>query len=432
MAPTRKRTGTKGRRQTRARPLFQMVGGGADDKYVLLSCPEFDDVVDEIMIKDGASPELFNPAENIEQIRYNQFLKNTEMLDEKKTIDRFVRKDTIVESPHFYRGYINWSSFADKSPAIKMSKDTTLKIRGAKVIFLLYLTFNEQNATSIIDQFIFLNSLSHYGIDELNIVLPYFPVGTMERIVGEGEIPIAHSLAQMLNSIPEGSAKTNLYMFDIHALCSRFFFHTNIRPILLSMMDEYISHINEKYAGQKNIIVFPDDGAKKRFEKLIEGKGFETITCAKKRIGGDRVIRIEEGLEHIAKEGVFIDTAGTNINLFVIDDLVQTGGTQLKTMDGIKASLPKVSVSTPVVNYIPIVTHAVFPDSGKEADFFKNRGADKVTVTEFITTDSRPLKAAQLKKDYNKQVTIRSIAGALQQIFSNKRDATYITPYILN
>lgn len=428
MAPTRRRIG-KSKRQTRARSLYEMVGGGAEDKYVLLSCPEFDDVVKEIMINDGAKEETFIAKPNADGKRYEQFLKNIELPGNEETRKQFVKKDTIVSSTHFYRGYINWSSFADKSPAIKMSKDTTLKIRGAKVIFLLYLSFNEPTATSIIDQFIFLNSLSHYGIDELNIVLPYFPVGTMERIVGEGETPIAHSLAQMLNSIPEGSAKTNLYMFDIHALCSRFFFHTNVRPILLSMMDEYINHIKTNYDDQKNIIVFPDDGAKKRFEKLIEGRGFLTITCAKKRVGGERLIRIEEGLQHLGTEKIFNDPPGTKINLFIIDDLVQSGGTLLKTIEGIKASLPPVSGETPIVNYIPIVTHAVFPDAEKESIFFI-KSLNK--VDKFITTNSRPLKAAQLKKDYSDKVTVCSIAGALQKIFSNKQDETYIAPYIIN
>ena len=231
MAPTRKRTGTKGKRQTRARSLFQMVGGGAADKYVLLSCPEFDGVVDEIMEADGAPFAAAAAAAAAAEPNYAKFREQSDRKKNSAEVQAlFGRSKSNQKTDHYYRGFINWNSYDDGAPNIKMNKETTLRIRGAKVIFLLYLTFNENcsvKATSIVDQIIFLNSLSHYGVGEINIVLPYFPVGTMERVTGEGEIPTAYALSQMLNSIPEGSAKTNLYIFDIHALCSRFFFHTN-------------------------------------------------------------------------------------------------------------------------------------------------------------------------------------------------------------
>ena len=96
-----------------------------------------------------------------------------------------------------------------------MNKETVVKLKGGKVIFFAYFSFNEPELTSIITQLLFLNSLNHYGVAEINIVLPYFPVGTMERIVGEGEIPTAYSLAHMLNMIPCGASKNNLYVCPV-------------------------------------------------------------------------------------------------------------------------------------------------------------------------------------------------------------------------
>ena len=347
----------------------QKQSGGAYDKYILLSCPEFNPLVDDILIADGAPVDikLTTPRQlsEINSKRYELFLKDIGVDPEKAGDEHkklFLRDINNIESDHFFRGYINWKSYSDKTPDLKMNSNTTKKLRGAKVIYFAYFSFNEPvsiptstpASTPIIDQFLFLNALNHYGVAEINIVLPYFPVGTMERIVGEGEIPTAYSLAHLLNSIPEGAAKNNLYMFDIHALCSRFFFHTNTRPILLTIMPEYLRHIESEYRESElengklkeggfvsdnyNIIVFPDDGAQKRFGKMIP-EGFKTITCTKIRNGELRTIKIDqEGLKNLEPT----KTAGKTVNLFIIDDLVQSGGNLLETCYGLRSELDNI------------------------------------------------------------------------------------------
>jgi hypothetical protein len=249
-------------------------GGECDGKYILLSCPEFDDLVDDMLksnmtveenekitkqqqeLKSDANKNISSHIDLqkfVEDIGIEWKADNREKIVDK--IDDFVRSTVQVSSQNFYRGYINWSKYGDDTPNIKMNKKTVIRLKGSKVIFFAYFSFNEPaKATSIITQLLFLNSLNHYGVAEINIVLPYFPVGTMERIVGEGEIPTAYSLAHMLNMIPCGASKNNLYVFDIHALCSRFFFHTNTRPVLISMMPDYVA--NMPTVGT-NIVVFP-------------------------------------------------------------------------------------------------------------------------------------------------------------------------------
>jgi phosphoribosylpyrophosphate synthetase len=336
-----------------------------------------------------------------------------------------------------------------------MDSETVKRLKDRRVIFLAYFTFNEPSATTIIDQIIFLNSLSHYGVAEINIVLPYFPVGTMERIVGEGEIPTAYSLAHMLNSIPEGTSKNKIYIFDIHALCSRFFFHTNTVPTLITMMPLYTKYITETFRNTEeqtniNIIVFPDDGAKKRFEKVLP-KEFLKITCSKERIGNERRIKIDEGLELLLqkinegnannKSPVSVLThklKDGNINLFIIDDLVQSGGTLQETVKGIQDFLSDFNgFNATNIHFYPIVTHAVFPND-KNKVFFdfsnkKNRKGGEIKIDRLITTDSRPTKVAEMKNSSSSikdKIEVIGIAEPLFEIFTGAANANrFIAPY---
>jgi len=427
--------------------------GGKTDKYILLSCPEFNHVVDNMLMNDsglslnGKAVDSIDKLDNdfaaIDDAKFTRFLsevygpfeKSADTDKHKTEANRklYLRDSNDFESAKFYRGFINWKTYNDMAPDIKMNSKTTTKLRGAKIVYLAYFTFNEPLATPMINQLLFLNALNHYGVAEINIVLPYFPVGTMERIVGEGEIPTAYGLAHLLNSIPEGTTKNNLYMFDIHALCSRFFFHTNARPILVTMMAEYLDYINTEFseagADNHNVIVFPDDGAKKRFGSLLP-KGTKTIVCQKTRKGDVRIVKIESGMENIIQGGRIIDK---QINLFVIDDLVQSGGTLLETFDGIKKQLQDVDgYNSDRIKNVSIVTHSVFPKADNLSNYFKARGPEKADISMLITTNSRPLMADKLETDYKDKVAVLDISKALTKIFQNIEDDTYIMPYSIH
>lgn len=394
------------------------------EKYLLLSCKEFDNVVEQMITTDKSTCNSKISSINNKNPGYKTYLENIGAKESSAILlAEYKKKMTKCESKNFIKGFINWGSYPDGTPNIKMDKDTTTKLKGRKVIFLAYFTFNESNVTTIIDQIMFLNSLSHYGVAEINIVLPFFPVGTMERIVGEGEIPTGYSLAHMINSIPQGDTKNKIYIFDIHALCSRFFFNTNVIPILVTMMPEYINHI-EKITNETNVIVFPDDGAKKRFEKVLP-KDFLKITCSKQRIGTDRIIKIDDGLEKLLNTNKTLKSG--IINFFIIDDLVQTGRTLTETIKGIRISLKDtLGYNAEKLKFHPIVTHSIFPND-KNNSFFNNPD-----ITSLITTDSRPTKINEMKDKKNGiKLQVMPISVSLTNIFKGE-PGNYIAPYILS
>ena len=218
-----------------------------------------------------------------------------------------------------------------------------------------------------------------------------------------------------------------------------------------------------------NIIVFPDDGAKKRFEKQMP-KSYKTILCSKERKGDDRIIKIEEGIGNI-------DLTGKTNNFFIIDDLIQSGGTSKETVHGIKTSIKKfieTSVATarkegkpePVVNnveankfkYFAMITHLVAPDANKFYDFIKptslltetektKAGRLELTVGEvekLITTNTRPLRGTNIKKFLNdhKDASVRSLAlgnkidivdisEIIHDVLINTKETLYIAPNIM-
>ncbi len=444
--------------------LKQQKGGSKpyvleNKKTVLLSCPEFNSVVDRIIVKDAncklvsldsennvssetsinSLDELVSSDNNISSITalnmkdYEKFASKARLnKDRDETKKAYVRKTNKLVSKNFLRGFINWNKYDDGTPDIKMDDTTTANIRDSKVVYLAYFTFNEPNVTSIIHQLMFLNSLVHYGVKDITIVLPYFPVGTMERIVGEGELPSGDSLAYMLNNIPNASGKNKIVILDIHALAARHFFHTNSRPIVVSIINKYLDWIERNYPSgpnTNNIIVFPDDGAKKRFEKSLPA-GTKTVLCAKVREGDKRVIKLEDGLDNIKN-----DPTITN-NLFIIDDLVQSGGTTKETVNGIHKFLMKVeSNRANKYNYFALITHSVLPSDAKVEQLLRNEGAslELGTVSKLITTNSRPTRPVELasRPEYTDKIEVIDISEILHDVLTNPLGTEYITPYIL-
>jgi phosphoribosylpyrophosphate synthetase len=205
-------------------------------------------------------------------------------------------------------------------------------------------------------------------------------------------------------------------------------------------MPEYLKHIKESYSEKKpkiveegvvayenyNVIVFPDDGAAKRFGKMIPSE-FRTITCTKIRDGDKRFIKIDqEGLKHFRVE----ETRNKMINLFVIDDLVQSGGTLLETFDGLKGELakPEYHITPQNIRYMAMVTHSIFPKDTDVPNFFtRNKAtiANPAKVYKLITTNSRPFLTKYIQDKFGDQITVINLANSLATVFSDIENKEY-------
>lgn len=218
-----------------------------------------------------------------------------------------------VCAPEIERGDLVWERFPDGFPNLFLHKYGSL--RTCHVSFLMSL----DTLDSIFEQVSVLHELVRLGPRSLRMLLPYFPVATMERVDYEGQIPTAEVLAVMLSRMVE-PGPYRLVIYDIHALAIRGFFKNSIHPIFKSGTKLLKQRLQDGW--QDTAICFPDEGAFKRFRSMFDGshdeKKYPIIVCGKVRRGGDRrIVTIHDG-----------DVSGRRV--VIVDDLVHSGGTMVE------------------------------------------------------------------------------------------------------
>jgi len=264
-----------------------------------------------------------------------------------------------------------WEKFPDGTDNIEIGGMTPHNvISGEHVLFLA--SFHSNDVT--LSQFQVMICLLQSFIESLTVVLPFSPVGTMERVIREGQVATAATYAHMFSSLPRCGRPTRLMVYDLHTLQNRFYLHGNAVASLHTAIPLLKKKMKET---DINCVAFPDDGAAKRFSTLFQDMvGMEIIVCGKTRGEGDsRTVTIQDG-----------DATGKHI--VIVDDLVQTGGTLFET--------GKVLKDAGAASVNAFVTHGVFPnDSWK---LFNKNGSracfDKFWVTNSIptVTDKLPVE----------------------------------------
>lgn len=270
---------------------------------------------------------------------------------------------------------ISWGKFSDGTDNIKITGFQPNVIAGSDCIFLA--SFHNNDVT--LSAFSVLIVLLQSFVKSLTIVLPYFPVGTMERVIEEGSVATANTYGILLSNLPRAGRPCRLMMYDIHTLQNRFYFHDAVIPSLHSAVPYFIQQILSK--TNINAVAFPDEGAAKRFTQAFkEEGGYENIICGKVRNGDKRIVTIHDG-----------DPKDKHV--VVVDDLVQTGGTLFECGKALKAA-GAASVSA-------FVTHAVFPNEaykqwvigGKKGGVF-----NKFWITNSIPSTTTKLNTPELKE----------------------------------
>lgn len=220
--------------------------------------------------------------------------------------------------------------------------------------------------------------LLDYYAGKLRVIMPYFPVGTMERIAEKWEIATAKYFADIMSHLPPGrEGKTSIHTFDIHALVERFLFDSfSVNLETHTAMD----HVREIAKGK--VIVFPDEGAEKRF--WTEFPNNKKIVLSKKRVGRERIMELKEW-----------DPEWEDVLL--VDDLIQSWWTLVKAAEFLRSLWAK-SVSG-------YATHGVFPwDSHKKL----SQVLDLLYVSDSIPENMKRadgvdnMSIVSLQRDYEK------------------------------
>ena len=267
--------------------------------------------------------------------------------------------EPVMSGGQVRRGSIKWSDFPDGFPNLFI--ENASQLAGKRVVILL--SFHDK--ATLFEQISVIYTLPRLSVRSLTIVLSYFPTGTMERVDTIGQVATAKSLSRMLSSIPSASrGPPHVVIFDIHALQEQFYFADNILPHLLTATPLLMQEV-EKFSDRESVsIAFPDEGAYKRFHRLLPS--FPTITCMKVREGNQRKVTIVEG-----------EAKGRHV--IIVDDLVQSGGTLMECKNELIArGAGRVSCFVP---------HAVFPN-GSWKRFAEEEAATR--FANFFVTNSCP------------------------------------------
>ena len=257
---------------------------------------------------------------------------------------------------------VSWDKFPDGTDNITVGGFTPHNyIQGANIIFLA--SFHNNDVT--LSQFSVLIVLLQSFIESLTIVLPFYPVGTNERVDMEGKVATANTYSMLLSSLPSIGRPIRIMIYDIHTLQNRFYFHNNCLP---SLHTATVLLFDRLKSTKISVVAFPDDGAAKRFGKVFMNAGFEIIICGKVRDGDKRHVRINEG-----------DPRGKEI--VIVDDLVQTGGTL--------AECGQVLRDNGAKDVTAYVTHGVFPNQAWKR-FTKKHEGDRAVFSKIWLTNSIP------------------------------------------
>jgi len=264
---------------------------------------------------------------------------------------------------------LEWNRFNDGFPNLAIKKEDAERLEhfyGCCFIVSLHCP------GVIFEQLALLYSLPKLRARNFRIILPWFSTGTMERVEQRGQVATASSLARLLSCCPMGpGGPPTIVIYEIHALQEQFYFSDSVLVELKSAMWLLLEEVEElRAAGQEFAIVFPDDGAHKRFKSKFSA--FPQIICSKVRCGDERKVTVKEGLP----EGR---------HCIIVDDLVQSGGTLLECAAALKErGGDDIKVSC-------FVTHAVFPKESWK------KFVDHPLIDTFWVTNSIPTSTSQLE-----------------------------------
>ncbi|XWS44464.1 hypothetical protein CRYUN_Cryun15aG0047100 [Craigia yunnanensis] len=283
---------------------------------------------------------------------------------------------------------INWRNFDDGFPNLYINN--AHDIRGQHVAFLASFS----SPAVIFEQLSVIYNLPRLFVASFTLVLPFFPTGSFERMEEEGDVATAFTLARILSNIPiSRGGPTSLVIYDIHALQERFYFGDHVLPFFETGIPLLKQRLHQLPDADKIVVAFPDDGAWKRFHKLLDH--FPTVICTKVREGDKRIVRLKEGNP-------------ADCHVVIVDDLVQSGGTLIECQ--------KVLLAHGAAKVSAYVTHGVFPKCSWERFTQKNDEGSEKGFAFFWITDSCPhtVKAIGNTAPFEVLSLAGSIADALQ------------------
>lgn len=191
---------------------------------------------------------------------------------------------------------VHWGKFCYSSN-LWIQKNSLLNRR-------VFIFLNTMIPSEMLDVLQILTILYRKRPKEITVVIPFFEQGTQDRIENHNNM---ESIAQ-IDTISKLIGNNRIVTFDLHAEQSR------MNPAYNLEYYSLVEELWDRYSKETPdvIVVFPDDGAHKRFGKMPNIN--KAITFRKKRDGNKRIVATDD---HITEHADYV----------IIDDMVRSGGT---------------------------------------------------------------------------------------------------------
>lgn len=290
--------------------------------------------------------------------------------------------EQVADRLYITLGDAKVGSFSDGEISVEINEN----VRGADV-FIIQSTCSPTN-DNLMELIVMVDALRRASAGRITAVMPYFGYARQDRRVRSARVPItAKVVADFLSSVGVDRVLT----VDLHAEQIQGFFDVPVdnvfgTPILLEDM------------RQRNIenpvIVSPDIGGVVRARavaKLLEDADLAIIDKRRPKANVAQVMHI------------IGDVSGRDC--FIVDDMIDTGGTLAKAAEALKEHGAK--------RVFAYATHPVL--SGDAANILKNSVIDEVVVT-----DSIPLSDEIKKLDKVRQLTLSGMLSEAIRRVSNE------------
>ncbi|WDE06890.1 ribose-phosphate pyrophosphokinase [Thalassomonas viridans] len=273
-------------------------------------------------------------------------------------------------------------SFSDGEISVEINEN----VRGADV-FIIQSTCAPTN-NNLMELIVMVDALRRASAGRITAVMPYFGYARQDRRVRSARVPItAKVVADFLSSVGVDRVLT----VDLHAEQIQGFFDVPVdnvfgTPILLEdMLERQI---------ERPVVVSPDIGGVVRARavaKLLEDADLAIIDKRRPKANVAQVMHIIGDVK--------------DRDCFIVDDMIDTGGTLAKAAEALKEHGAK--------RVFAYATHPVF--SGNAAENLKNSVIDEVVVT-----DSIPLTDDIMKLGKVRQLTLSGMLSEAIRRVSNE------------
>jgi ribose-phosphate pyrophosphokinase len=210
----------------------------------------------------------------------------------------------FLEAGDFDRGVVQRKSFPDGERYLRIESDV-----WNRDVVLLGGTPTDLDWLEVYDLGC---AISRAGARSLNIVMPYFGYGTMERAVNPGEVVTAKTRARLISAIPTCEAGTRVFLFDLHTDGIEFYFSDTHVTHHLYGAPIVTQAIKDRMKGTPFVLGATDAGRAKWVQSLARTLRVEPAFVYKKRDGAD-----------VSVTGINADVAGKEVVIY--DDMIRTG-----------------------------------------------------------------------------------------------------------